>query len=305
MTSDELDRWARLHHGLVAKQATGMSDSAWLRAVAAGRLIPIHPGVARLPGTAITREQRICAAVLAAGAAALASHRSAASLWGVARPPNDPVDLIVPDRPSLRRMAGVRFHRPSDVRDLDGQRCFGIPTTCIERTLLDLGAVDARSVPAAVGHALTVGLCRLDDLERTVRTHSARGRRGITALRAAIEEWRVDAKPADSVLEPAMMRIVRRYALPPVVFHPVIEGYEVDFRMIGLPIVLECDGWTSHGLERQQFERDRRRDAVLAAAGWVVLRFSYRAITLEPRRTADRIRAAVARWSSVRPPDAA
>ena len=42
--------------------------------------------------------------------------------------------------------------------------------------------------------------------------------------------------------------------------------------------------------------RDRDRDADLAAAGWIVLRFTYRAITMRPKATADRIAAAVARW---------
>lgn len=52
-----------------------------------------------------------------------------------------------------------------------------------------------------------------------------------------------------------------------------------------------------HGLKRTAFERDRERDADLIAAGWIVVRFTYRAITARPEATADRIAAAVARWS--------
>ncbi len=94
-----------------------------------------------------------------------------------------------------------------------------------------------------------------------------------------------------------MLRLIRRYRLPPVEFHPTICGHEVDFRVLGTPVILECDGWTYHGLQRSTFERDRRRDADLIAAGWIVLRFTYRAITSRPRDTADRIAAAVARWA--------
>jgi hypothetical protein len=69
-----------------------------------------------------------------------------------------------------------------------------------------------------------------------------------------------------------MHRLIAQYGLPPVEFHPMICGYEVDFRVCGAPIILECDGWTYHGLQRSTFERDRERDADLAAAGWIVLR---------------------------------
>ena len=67
--------------------------------------------------------------------------------------------------------------------------------------------------------------------------------------------------------------------------------------MIGTPVVLECNGWQYHGLDRDTFERDRERDADLVAAGWLVLRFTYRSITTRPKATADRIRAAVDRWA--------
>ena len=67
--------------------------------------------------------------------------------------------------------------------------------------------------------------------------------------------------------------------------------------MIDTPVILECDGWSTHGLDRSQFEHDRRRDAELAAAGWIVVRFTYRAVTLEPARTAARIRAVTDRWA--------
>jgi very-short-patch-repair endonuclease len=211
----------------------------------------------------------------------------------------------IPDRPALRHLANVRFHRPVDGIHLLPQRRSGIACTNILRTMCDLGAVDRAAVVGAVGHVLTLKLATLDALEMTVLAHSTQGRAGITALRAAIDEWSIDAKPADSVLEPAMRRLARRYALPPLDFHPVVDGWEVDFRVRETSIILECDGWTSHGLHHQQFERDRERDARLTVAGWIVLRFTYRSITRSPGRVATRIRGALDRWSMVQPPDAA
>jgi len=279
MDARHLDRWALRHHGVVTKAATGLSDSAWKRALRAGRLVAIHPGVARLPGAATTTEQRISAAILAAGHGAMASHRSAAHLWGMPRPADDPVDLVVTDRAAPRTLAGVCVHRPIDLAQLIPQRRSGLPCTNILRTLVDLGSVDARAVEGAVGHALSTRLATLDALEATLRVHARRGRSGTVALRRAIDVWSIDAKPADSVLEAAMRRLAARHRLPPLEFHPVIAGWEVDFRIVGSPVIVECDGWASHGLRVEQFERDRTRDAELATLGWVVLRFTYRAIT--------------------------
>jgi very-short-patch-repair endonuclease len=296
MRLDELDAVAKRNHGIVTRAMTGMSDQAWRRAVRNGTLIGLYPGVARLVGTTETPEQRIAAAVLAVGHGALASHRSSAHLWGVPRPPGEPVDVIVPDRPGLRSLPGVVVHRPRDLAHLSPQRRVNIRCTNIVRTLCDLGAVDRRGVEQAVGHMLGAGMLSIGTLEAALITHGRPGRNGIAALRAAIDSWAIQGKPADSLLEAAMHRLVTKYHLPPVEFHALIEGWEVDFRVIGLPIVLECDGWTSHGLDPVQFERDRERDAELTAAGWITVRFTYRAVTRTPAKAAARIRSVASRW---------
>ncbi len=258
----------------------------------------MHPDVARLAGATETTELRIAAAVLACGDGALASHRSAARLWGVPRDDDDPVDVIVPNRRPVRLYDGVELHRPNDQLRLRHWARSGIPCTVVTRTLLDLGAVDRWAVRGAVGHALATRLTTVDELQRVVVEHSEHGRHGIVALRHAIEEWTIDGRPADSVLEVAMRRLVHRFGLPPVEFHAIVEGWEVDFRVVGTNVIIECDGWTHHGLVREQFERDRVRDAQLTAAGWITLRFTYRAVTRSPAATAARIRAAVDRWTA-------
>ncbi|MET0662918.1 MAG: DUF559 domain-containing protein [Ilumatobacteraceae bacterium] len=305
MRLSAFDDWARGHNGLITLDASGLSKSAWYRAIDSGAIEQIHPFVARLPGTPRTPEQRIAAAVLAIGDGALASHRSAARLWGVVRPDTDPVDMITPGSRHDDRLDGVVIHTTGDLRRLHPQRRFGIPCTNILRTLVDLGSVDARGVSEAVGHALATKLVHLSALEVTLADHAGHGRRGVVALRHAIDAWSIDSKPADSTLEFAMARLVQRYHLPTVAFHPVIEGWEVDFQVIGSPVILECDGWAFHGLDRTTFERDRVRDAQLTAAGWIVVRFTYRSITSDPGRTAQGIRDAVERWSHLPSPDVA
>ena len=305
MRLSEFDDWARAHHGIITLETSGLSRSAWYRALDAGTLIQVHPLVARLPGTLDTPEQRIIAGVAACRDGALASHRSAARLWGIPRPDGDPVDVIDARSGTQAALDGVIVHRPVDRQRLTPQRRFEIPCTNILRTLADLGAVDQPSVSNAVGHVIAVQLADLSALDATAREHSRQGRPGIPALRDAIDDWAIDDKPADSVLEMAMARLIRRHHLAPVDFHPVIEGHEVDFRVIDTPVILECDGWAHHGLDRHGFERDRERDADLVAAGWIVVRFTYRAITRSPGAVARRIRAATDRWITAPSPDAA
>jgi very-short-patch-repair endonuclease len=216
----------------------------------------------------------------------------------VPRPVGDPIDVIAVG--AGRRLSGfddVIVHRPRDLERLTPQRRDAIACTNVLRTVLDLAAVDPAAASDAIGHAITNRLATLAAFDSVVIQHSEHGRTGIVALRDAVAEWSIDAKPTDSMLEQAMHRLIIRHRLPAVEFHPTVRGYEVDFRVIGTQVLLECDGWAYHGLERANFERDRRRDADLLAAGWIVLRFTYRAITTRPAETARRIAATVERWT--------
>ncbi len=304
----DLDKIARCQHGVVARNQTTMSSAAWRRAIDAGTLVEIHVDVARLVDTSDTPQQSIVAAVLAAGDGALASHRSAALLHGIPVVDPPPVDIVVPHRGAddhlnacgrtATKLTDVCIHRPRDLQRTKPHRIDEIACTNILRTLVDLGAVDAEAVHGAVGHALTNDLATLGAIETTLEQHARRGRRGVTALRRAVDDWSLDSKPADSVLEPAMRRLLIRYGLPAAEFHASVGGREVDFHVTGTPVVIECDGWTYHGRDRDQLERDRHDDAEFAAHGWIVLRFTYRKITTRPADVANQIRRAVERWAT-------
>ena len=327
----DLDDEARANHGVITLERSGLSRDAWYRAIRNGSIEQLHPGVARLPGTPRSHRQRIAAAVLAVSTdclavpadrdarreapvrvrggatVAMASHRSAAWLWLDRGGGGDdvdgdnsgrqPVDITVLDRRRSRTLQGVAVHRPTDRARLAPQRIENIRCTNILRTLIDLGAVDPGGVSDLLGHALSTRVVNLNAVETVLLDHGRRGRPGVVALRSAVDEWTIDSKPADSVLELALRRLVERHDLPPVEFHPIVEGWEVDFRFVGTRLLVECDGWTTHGLDRDQFERDRRRDADLTAAGWIVSRHTYRAITRDAGKTAHRLRALLARQS--------
>ena len=58
-------------------------------------------------------------------------------------------------------------------------------------------------------------------------------------------------------------------------------------------LVVEVDGYAFHG-SRVAFERDRSRDARLVAAGYRVLRVTWRQLTAEPERVVAILAAALA-----------
>lgn len=71
-----------------------------------------------------------------------------------------------------------------------------------------------------------------------------------------------------------------------------VAGHEVDLFWADERLVVEIDGYAFHG-SRAAFERDRRRDADLVAAGCAVIRITWRQAVHEPLATVARV--AVAR----------
>jgi very-short-patch-repair endonuclease len=191
----------------------------------------------------------------------------------------------------------VCVHRPTDVGDLRPASRANIPVTNPLRTLVDLGAVDADGVRPFLERVVVTGFATPAVVTALLERHRGRGRAGVSALDAALRDWTMNDTPPDSVLEEAMHALLLRFGLPPVTFHPFLAGHEVDFLVRDSPVVIECDGWATHGLLREQFERDRVRDADLMAAGYVVLRVTWRQIRRHPALVARRVRAVLSRFA--------
>src|SRR5262249_9693064 len=92
MPSPRAQREACVHalaarqHALVTRRqaiAAGLTADAVARRVRAGLWVVAAPGVSRLAGAPRSWPQRALAAVLSAGPGAVASHRTAAHLWGL------------------------------------------------------------------------------------------------------------------------------------------------------------------------------------------------------------------------------
>lgn len=129
-------------HGVVARRQLtrlGLDRSAIRRRVAAGTLHRLHDGwVYSLAPGPLSKGGRYLAAVMACGAEAVLSCRSAADLWGL-RPSNVRLEVTVPE--VCRRIRGIEIHRSRILTASDQTIEDGIPVTSVARTLLDLGAV--------------------------------------------------------------------------------------------------------------------------------------------------------------------
>lgn len=299
MRTSDLDRFGRTHHGLISfahAAGLGMSRIDWNRLVADERRFEVlHPDVARVIGAPTSVEQRIAAAVLAAGPGACASHRSGARVWGAPRPDDDPVDVMLVGRTRRARLPGVVIHRPRDLDDLTPSVRQGIATNNPLRILTDLGAVDPPGVYDALHHFIMRGWVNTASVAAVLDRHRGRGYRGATALRNALDQWLVDGKPADSELEIRMAKILDDQGLPAMTFHAEVLGFEVDFLVDGTNVVVECDGWSTHGLDRQVFLSDRDKDSYLMSKGYVVVRVTRAMLLFRARMVGERIAGAL--WS--------
>ena len=258
--NNALKLFAEDHHGLVtrdAARATGcLATTGTGRSSSVCSSRPSRRGTSRRHAAQPGADDR--GRGLRGRSGAMASHRSAAHLWGVPRPENDPVDIILDLRSRRVRSTGWSYTDPATVAT--SPRCCG--ATSAPRTSCGGCATSALSTNSGwttrVGHVLGAALASPRALRTAIDVHARRGRHGVPAFRRALDAWLIDGRVADSVLERTMNRLLHRHALPPAQFHAVIAGYEVDFWIVGTPIVLECDGWATHGRDRRQFERDRR-----------------------------------------------
>jgi very-short-patch-repair endonuclease len=281
---------AGAQHGVVTRSQlgeAGLGRGGIEHRVAAGRLHRVHRGVYLVGHVARAPLAREAAAVLSCGDNALLSHASAAALWGVLakdRPGVD-VDVTVIGRNPGRR-PGVRTHRAREIDPRDRDVRHRIPVTSVARTLLDIAATEpprelARSVEAARVRRL------VGDRELERLLERASGHKGACALR---EVLRHTAEPAmtRSEAERRMLALLRAAGLPPSDVNVRVCGHEVDMLWRAERLIVEIDGFEYHRT-REAFERDRLRDARLQAAGYRVMRITWRQLSEQPEAVVARV----------------
>jgi hypothetical protein len=107
-----------------------------------GRLVPVRWGVYRYAGAPPTPWQELRAACLAAGPGAVASHRSAAVLWGLPAVVCEQPEITVP-WPQWPRLPGVRSHQSTRLPAEHATVRHGVPAAR-QRALRALAPVEVQ-----------------------------------------------------------------------------------------------------------------------------------------------------------------
>ncbi len=289
---------AARQQGVVSREqllAAGIGADAIRHRRERGRLHALRPPVrgvylvGHVAEPAFARER---AALLTAGReGAVLSHRTAAVVLGFAEPATGPVDVTVIGRCPPRR-PGIRGHR-TELWSPEAWRWeHGLPVTTPARTVLDLAAtVSIEALEAIVDRARIVRLVNDEALRGELDARG--GTRGAGKLRRLLNDERLPGF-SRSEAERLTRRVVRAAALPAPTGQNARRGaHELDFVWARERVVLEVDGLAYHRTPAR-FEADRARDARLHAAGYRVLRVTWRMLTREPQVVVARLAAVLA-----------
>lgn len=271
--------------------AAGGTDDMIATRVENGWWTRLHAGVYRIGPRSDDWLERLRSAVLAAGERALVSHRAAYVLWGLDGINTQLVEITVPYAHGPVPRAVIR-HRTR--RSIEGVDLGGIPTTPVERTLLDTAAyLPALVLAKGVDSALRLGLTEPLAIARTVSEQGGPGVRGVRKLERVVLELERSG-PTGSPAELELLHWIRKSDLPePVLQWEVVVApqrrYRIDFgwpkRMKGV----EVDGLDAHG-SADKLERDLKRQNELLRAGVELRRFTGRQVRRNPKEVVAEIR---------------
>jgi hypothetical protein len=275
------------------------------RWIGSGRLVRLHPGWVTTPEFADDWTVRAHAATGYAGGPL--SHMSALAAQGVVDNEVTRLNVTVTGDRRARTSRWLRIHRSRT--PLRVGRARGLPVTTLARSLVDTWG-DAHQAQAArgfdsVARGAVLRATRQHRLATAELVHELElrpelpGRRALAGLidlidagcQSELEIFGVQHLLTVQGLPPCRQQ--HRLVLPD---GPVF----LDAAWPEVKLAVELDGAAFHGSPEAR-ERDLRRDAALAALGWIVLRFSYRRLTGHPEACRAQIRAAYLARLSVAP----
>jgi hypothetical protein len=263
----------------------GYAKTTVTKWVSLSRLHQLHRGVYAVGHRQLTWYSRCWAAVLAAEPdeaalwRAVASHYSAAYLWGLLRFTPDVMHVTAPTRRRAKR--GFRVHFSSILAEEDRAVRQGIPVTAVPRVLLDL-AIRARPEQME-GYLERAEERELLDVRAVEDVLSrAGGHRGRGPLARALAIYSPDPSFTRSKFERRFRDAVTATGLPPPSMNFNAEGFELDAYWPDLRFAVELDLFETHG-SRAAFERDRRRQEELKLAGIEMIRITAPRFRREPQ----------------------
>jgi hypothetical protein len=261
----------------------GYGKNSASKANRVGRLRRLHRGVYAVGYEPLTWYGRCMAAVLAARPA-VASHLSAARLWGLIRFEPGRLDVTAASRRRAKRPFRIHF---AELAARDRASVERIPATALPRTLLDLAGMGTpQMVTRNLRRAEELELFDLGAIEELLAR--AGGHPGAGRLREALDIYRPQPAFTRSGLEERFLELVAEAGLPRPATNYVVAGFELDAYWEAERFGVELDVYETHG-SHASFEGDRRRDDELLLEGIETIRVTGPRLEREPDATIERV----------------
>lgn len=272
-TKRAVERLARRHGGHVTRAQLlqlGLTPDAIRHAVRIGFLIRVYHGVYAVGRLPTNRLDQAAGALLAAGPQAVLSHATAACLWRVTDRWPATLELTTP---TCRRPKGLIVHRRPSLLPVDKRVVQGLWVTSPALTLLDMTPrLGDRQLLRAVNRQRVDHRLRLRSLHDVLERFPCH--RGAGRLREILTG--APTEPFRSDWEIEWPPFAARHRLPEYAMNHVISGIRVDVFFPAERLIVELDGWGTHGT-RAAFEADReRRNEILAETGIPTVAITYR-----------------------------
>lgn len=220
----------------------------------------------------------------------VASHLSAAHLWGLLRYRPETFHVTAPT--NRRQRQGFRTHCAAlEAADLTVED--RIPVTSLARTQLDLAAtLSEERLKRTLDRSEELRIFDLRELDAVIERYG--GHPGAGRLRRALDIYRPDPAFTRSGLEERFLDLVRKAGLPQPAMNCVVVGHELDAYWEAERFAVELDVYETHGTHAA-FETDRLRNEDLLLAGIAVDRITGPRLKREPRRVMERLAILLAR----------
>jgi very-short-patch-repair endonuclease len=281
---------ATRQHGVVAtRQVAQLGISRFVIADAArcGDVHRLYRGVYAVGHEDLSWNGHCMAAVLAC-APAVASHWTAAWLWGLLRSSPTRFHLTAPSR-RHRRKDEIIIHfaafEPEDTSEVEG-----IPLTSLARTHLDLAAAAPKRLDGLLESCEELKLFDLRQFESLLARSLHHP--GYAALHKAVDLYRPEPAFNRSNLERDFRRLLRSHGVPMPKANFVLGPYELDAYWPEHAFCVELDTYGTHG-SRRSFHADRKREREIRARGVAVERVTDLQLRDEPEEVLAAVRRAL------------
>ena len=253
----------------------GVSEAVTRRRIAAGMLEEVTPRVLRLCGVPGSDAQRLMTALLHTGAAAILSHTTSASWWGISGFRLDPIHVAIERNLHWEEDSPAVVHHATIIPEGERKLLNGIPICSPALTIFQLaGTISPDRAARALDNAWSLRLLDGLVMSRLLEELAKPGRNGIRLIRELLKDRGEDWVPPASNVEHRFDEIMRRAGITTFRRQVNLGDEEfigrVDFLEDDLPLVVEVLSERFHTALTDK-AKDAARRGALEAQGLLVV----------------------------------